>query len=218
MSGTPLAQLGLSKIDKLCDAKFITKIIKTTKTDFALFVSKNNDLKNFLVGLEEQIEKTNDEYKEAIEEYISAIPEDVLKFRNDLKEMKRKEKVRKKEIERDALKAELKREMEAEKKKKELEEKMGIKHKDEAEPEPEPIHAKALSFKKPDPIPEKAIEETVKEIVDGKNYQKSMDLGEFFEFLKEVVKEDMLVIKSDQGRLNIRDLDLDEGIIRIKVE
>lgn len=233
-SGSSLVQLGLIKIDKLCDAKFITKIIKTTKTDFSLFVKENGDLLKFLTELEKKIDRTNEEYKESIEEYLATIPDEVLKFRNRLKEIKRQEKLHKKEIEKEALKAEIRQEMEAAEKKKALEEKLGIQTANsDTKLAEEKITEKALSFKKPAKIPsdnqnikQTNIKQTIdksdiKEIlesIDSKSYQKSMDLGEFFEFLKEVVKNDLLIIKSDKGRLTIRDLDLDDDIIRIKVE
>ena len=123
----PLVELGLHKIDKLCDAKFISKIVKTTKTDFALLVKKNADLRNFLLDLEKQMDSDLNQYKEMIEEYVGSISVDILKFRNELKEIKRQEKLRKKELEREALKAEIKREMEAEERKKEIEKKLRFK-------------------------------------------------------------------------------------------
>lgn len=210
LQDTTLVKLGYGKIDKLCDAGFIRKIFKSTKKDFALFVSNSTEMQTFLEGLEEKIEETNGEYREMIQEYLESIPDEVNKFRTKLKELQRLKKLNQMEIQKKLLREEILKEMEAENKKKEIQEKLGIK----------PTTNQSST--------EESVEETEKSDTTNqmtfksrppKTFcQNSMDLGEFYAFLKVVIKNDWIIIKSDQGRMKVRDLDLDDDKIRIKVE
>jgi hypothetical protein len=227
-----LTKLGYPKIDRLCDASFIRSIFKSTKKDFAFFVSENQDLQDFLDSLEQKIEQTNTEYQGMIQEYVESIPDEVNQFKVKLKEIGREKKKQEKALAKQMLREEILREMEAEKKKKELEEKLGITKPDPpttpektTTPQPDPPKTKGktkFSFRKRSP-PDTPVKEVVDQVLQQTmppktTIQDSMDLGLFFEFLKEVVKNGHLVIKNDSGRLDIRDLDLDEDKIRIKVE
>tara|TARA_R100001163_G_C5068434_1_gene208701 strand:+ start:1214 stop:1900 length:687 start_codon:yes stop_codon:yes gene_type:complete len=226
MGDTTLVKLGFSKIDKLCDASFVRKIFKSTKKDFALFVSENEDIKGFLESLEEKIEETNSEFQEMIQEYIESIPEDINKFKLKIKELQREKKQNAKEREKQLLREEILREMEAEKKKSELESKLGMKKEitfkkadeDKAKMLKKPKFKLKTTENKEAEIKtiEKAIDETIPSTKAGVG--DSIDLAHFFAFLKEVVKNDLLIIKNDEGKLNIRDVDLDEDKIKIKVE
>lgn len=218
-----LTKLGYPKIDRLCDASFIRGIFKSTKKDFAFFVSENQDLKDFLDTLESKIEDTNSEYQGMIQEYLESIVDEVNQFKVRLKEIGREKKKQQKELQKQMIREEILREMEAEKKKRELEEKLGITKSTTPEktttPDPPKTKGKTkFSFRKRSP-PDTPAKDVVDQILPAKTtIQDSMDLGLFFEFLKEVVKNGHLVIKNDSGRLDIRDLDLDEDKIRIKVE
>jgi len=218
MSDTTLAKLGYPKIDKLCDAAFIRSIFKSTKKDFSFFVSENDDLQGFFESLEDKIEETNAEYQGMIQEYLESISDEVNQFKVKLKEIQREKKQKEKEMAKQLLREEILREMEAEKKKQAIETKLGIKKPSEQPEEKDPeVKVKSkLSFKKKS----KPAEEIVEKVVESPKQpiQESMDLGLFYAFLQEVVKKGHLIIKNDSGRMNIRDVDLDEDMIRIKVE
>ena len=223
MTETTLVKLGYGKIDKLCDATFVRKIFKSTKKNFALFVSENQDIQEFLTSLEERIEETNSEYQDMIHEYIESISEDVNSFKLRLKEIEREKKQKEKDRQKQLIKEEILREMEAEKKKMELESKLGIKKPVESDIDDEENGIKTKLKLKPKPrnvvntqeIMEKIIEETK----ESSHYaDKDIDLGLFYKFLQQAIKNDLLIIKNDKGRMTIRDVDLDEDKIRIKVE
>lgn len=229
MSETSLIKLGYSKIDKLCDATFIRKIFKSTKKDFALFVSENPDLQSFFEGLEVKIDETNVEYQTMIEEYLDSIQEDINVFKLNLKELEREKKQEEKERQKEQIRQEILKEMEAEKRKAELESKIGI-LKPKAESTTDEKESSGLKFKsklklkeKPDENTDKSIKPIDKLMTEVQKPttasfdQGSMDLGLFFAFLKEVIKNDLLIIKSDQGRMTIKDIDLDDDKIRVKV-
>lgn len=225
MSDTTLAKLGYPKIDKLCDASFIRSIFKSTKKDFSFFVSENDDLQGFFESLEDKIEETNAEYQGMIQEYIESISDEVNQFKVKLKEIQREKKQNEKEMAKQQLREEILREMEAEKKKQAIEDKLGIKKPSDQESKKDEDEGQSksrakLSFKKKKVFPLEVVEEKV-EKSSPKNeptIQESMDLGLFYAFLKEVVKKGHLIIKNDSGRMTIRDVDLDEDMIRIKVE
>jgi hypothetical protein len=221
MSETTLVKLGYSKIDKLCDATFIRRIFKSTKKDFALFVSENPDLQSFFEGLEVKIDETNVEYQTMIEEYLDSIQEDINVFKLNLKELEREKKQEEKERQKEQMRQEILKEMEAEKRKAELESKMGI-IKPKVESASDEKESSGLKFKSKLKLKEKPNENTDQSIkpIDKPSTtfdQATMDLGLFFVFLKEVIKNDLLIIKSDQGRMTIKDIDLDDDKIRVKV-
>lgn len=248
MSETTLPKLGLNKIDKLCSADIVRQLFKSTKKDFALFVSENEDLLSFFQSLEEKIDETNAEYLEMIREYMESIPDEINAFKLKIKELERKRKIDEKARQKEIIKQEILKEMEAEKRKAELQEKLGIKptpSKEEDSEEETPAEedeqekkikfftkGKKLNEKKPSEKPnaeksnpEKSSDKPDYEKINDKNIknlednlkQNVMDLGMFFAFLKEVVKNDLLIIKSDEGRMTVKDLDLDDDKIRIKV-
>lgn len=194
-----LAKIGLVKLDRLCDAKFINSLVKTTKTDFAILVNKNAELKAFLGEIEKLIEDDHNKCKLMIQEYLELISSDILQFRSDLKEIKRQEKLRKKEIEREAMKAELRREMASDEKKQAILDKIGITTEEK----------KPLNFK----------QAKSSDIKISESQMQTMDIGTFYDFLRETVKNNLLIIKSDEGKMTIRDIDLDEntGVIKIKI-
>ncbi|MEX0596368.1 MAG: hypothetical protein WD512_07690 [Candidatus Paceibacterota bacterium] len=228
MSETTLVKLGYNKIDKLCDATFIRKIFKSTKKDFALFVSENPDLQSFFEGLEAKIDETNVEYQSMIEEYLESIQEDINVFKLNLKELEREKKQEEKERQKEQMRQEILKEMEAEKRKAELESKIGI-LKPKAESGSDEKESSGLKFKSKLKLRERPEENTDKSIKPIDKLmtevqkpsttfdQATMDLGLFFVFLKEVIKKDLLIIKSDQGRMTIKDIDLDDDKIRVKV-
>jgi len=235
LGDTSLVKLGFPRLEKLLDAKFIRSIFKTTKKDFALFISENDEVKAFLTSLESKIVEADDEYKQMIQEYMESISDDINKFKTHLKDLQRKKKQQVVDIQKKLLREEILRELEAEKKKQEIIDKLGIKKtesidSDEAK-DKEELEIIPLKFKKSNLTPQKSdvkdaikdtkdIKEIAKDIIDSTpdKYQKSLDLGEFYAFLKEVIKNDLLIIKSDNGRMKIRDVDLDNNVIRIKVD
>jgi len=234
-----LAKLGLNRLDKLLDAKVVRGFFKSTKKDFALFISENDEVKDFLTSLEEKIVEADDEYKQMIQEYMESISDDINKFKTHLKELQRKKKLQVAEIQKKLIREEILREMEAEKKKQEIIDKLGIKKTEKESINEETIETitptvSQLKFKKSstskkiessnkddkpsDDQNKQIINEIIKNVNDDEKYQKSLDLGEFYAFLKEVIKNDLLIIKNDTGRMKIRDIDLDNNIIRIKVD
>jgi len=62
MSDTTLSKLGYPRVDKLCNAKFIDNLVKSTKKDFSLFVSTHDGLGTFFKKIEERL----DDYDEKI--------------------------------------------------------------------------------------------------------------------------------------------------------
>lgn len=248
LTETTLAKLGFPRLEKLCDAKFVKSFFKTTKKDFALFVSENDEVRDFLSSLEEKMVEADDEYREMIQEYMESISDDINKFKTHLKELQRKKKLNILETQKKLLREEILRELEAEKKKQEIIDKLGIKpqkpessfkkhdsdnesdvrEKDKEEQEtPKP----AFKFKSKNNV-DKPIDNINKsnksKDIDKKSidqdkdkedsYQKSIDLNEFYAFLKEVIKNDLLIIKHESGRMKIKDIDLDNDVIKIKVE
>lgn len=222
MTETTLVKLGYGKIDKLCDATFVRKIFKSTKKNFALFVSENQDIQEFLTSLEERIEETNGEYQDMIHEYIESISDDVNSFKLRLKEVEREKKQKEKDRQKQLLKEEILREMEAEKKKMELESKLGIKKPIESDIDDEEnngIKTKLKLKPKPRNLVNTPVEKIIEEAKEASHYDnKDIDLGLFYKFLQQAIKNDLLIIKNDKGRMTIRDVDLDEDKIRIKVE
>ena len=230
MTETTLVKLGYSKIDKLCDATFIRSIFKSTKKDFALFVSENEDLQSFFESIEEKIDETNVEYQGMIREYVESISDDVNAFKLKIKEVERKKKLDEKERQKELLKQEILKEMEDEKRKAELEAKLGIKpnsgnnkaNKEYEEEETDSSGKPELKFKSKLKLKDIEPKDNKNDSNNSNNLPKSfdqgsMDLGLFYAFLQQVVKNDLLIIKSDSGRMTIKDLDLDDDKIRIKV-
>lgn len=230
---TTLPKLNLGKVDKILDAPLIKRIFKSQKKDFVLFVSYHQDLRQYLDGIEKQMDKTNQNYQEQIHEYLESINDDVIRFKTKMKEIERKNKVNKKELEKQALREEILREMEAEKKKKQLEEKVGVlKLKPKVSTESPttgkiPIEAKKEQPQSPTtqevdtetkPSEPDSLAQPKSQEVNTQTEPDSLDLAQFFKFLKQVVDDDLLVIKNDHGRLTIKDIDLDDDKIRIKVQ
>jgi hypothetical protein len=149
-----------------------------------------------------------------------------------IKEIERKKKQDEKERQKELLKQEILKEMEGEKRKAELEAKLGVKtsskskedgeneddgNEEEEKEEPEIKFKPKLKLKDIEPKGKSSTLPPLEPNNAPSFSQSSMDLGLFFAFLKEVVKNDILIIKSDQGRMVIKDLDLDEDKIRVKV-
>lgn len=146
-----LSKIGLAKVDKLCDAKWVKTIFNTSKKEFAQFVEQTSEVKDFMKGVEDRIDGAHEELRDLIRKYLErvTIKEQADQFKSDLKEaererrrLKKKEEAEAKKNERELMKEELRKELLAEmddsKEKAALEEKVGV------------MPRKKISFKKND--------------------------------------------------------------------
>lgn len=118
-----LSKIGLPKVDKLCDAKWVKTIFNTSKKEFAQFVEQETDLRDFMSGLEDRIGDAHDEFRDLIRKYLErvSISDKAEAFKSKLKEqekeqkrLKKKEEAEAKKIDREIMKEQLRKELLAE--------------------------------------------------------------------------------------------------------
>lgn len=222
-----LTKLGFPEIDKICPADFVKKNFKSTATkkDFAFFVSENEDFRHFLEQLEGDFLDKKEEYRDMIGEYLESISDDVLKFLNELKEKKRLKKIQEKQIQEklieDRIRAKIYKEIEDKKKKTELEAKLNISPKseetDKLNENNKPKETKTSKIKTTTTTIKAKLKNKIPvPHVDASQIQ--ITLSDLFKALRTADEQKLIIIKTDNGPMNIRYIDLEDGKIQIKVE
>lgn len=116
------------RLDKICDAPFIRKVLGTTKKDSILFISNNVICNAFFQIKEQDIQTHNDLIKGEILDFFQSpqMQMEVAKFKATIKEKKAQETLKKKELEKQAIIEEYLREQERKKKEAEERERLGL--------------------------------------------------------------------------------------------
>jgi hypothetical protein len=218
-----LKKLGYENLDKIVSVDYLkTTVFKSfTKKDFCLFVSENDSCKQYMKALEQKVLASHIEVKGMLTQYLSTISTEITKFKNQVKEIKRKAKLEEDKLKEQMIFEKKLQEMVNGGKKDELEKKLGIsldKYVDKSAPNtPE---ATPMEVDKPKA---KFVVNVVKKPITSNIPEKlidtgSLDLNTFFAFLQQVIKNDLLIIKDMEGnKLAIHDLDLDNDKIRMKL-
>lgn len=116
------------RLDKICDATFIRKVIGTTKKDAVIFITENDECRRFFEEKEIEIDRHNEIVRNDILQFFQAnnMPYEVAKFKAVIKEKVAKDKVRKKELEKVAIIEQYLREKEQAKKEAEDRARLGL--------------------------------------------------------------------------------------------
>ena len=106
------------RLDKICDAAFIKRALGTTKKDSVVFISDNQMCRDFFTEKEAEIDRHNELVREDIMQFLQdpRMQLEVAKFKSIIKEKVAKEKLNKKDLEKQAIIEEFLREQEKAKK------------------------------------------------------------------------------------------------------
>ena len=127
MSTSTLSKI-FPKLDKICDAPFIRKVVGTTKKDAVIFLTDNQECRRFFEVKESEIDRHNELVQNDISDFLSQnhMQIEIAKFKACIKERQAREKVQKRELEKQAIIEEYLRTQDKEKREAEEREKLGM--------------------------------------------------------------------------------------------
>jgi hypothetical protein len=201
-------------VDKVCDATFLKKATGLqTKKDATQFILNHPDAREFFSRMNEGMVKSNKDVQEKISKYLSTLNEDLNKFKKQLKFVKEQDKINKKNSEREALKAEIRREMEREEKEKQ-------EHKTVRESLGMPIEKINTEQITPDLSPIEPVvktpimtetNNTKSPTVSPSQSPKSLELTDFYKFMNKVNEMGLLKCQTPDGTpVNIQQISFNE--------
>lgn len=126
-SSTTLSKI-FPKLDKICDATFIRKVVGTTKKDAVVFITDNQECRRFFEAKEAEIDRHNELVQNDIRDFLTQknMQYEIAKFKAVIKEKQAKEKADKKALEKQAIIEEYLRQQEKQKKETEERAKLGM--------------------------------------------------------------------------------------------
>lgn len=127
MSNTTLSKI-FPKLDKICDATFIRKVVGTTKKDAVVFFTDNQECRRFFENKEAEIDRHNELVQNDIRDFLSqeTMKYEIAKFKAVIKEKQAKEKASRRELEKQAIIEEYLRQQEKQKQEAEDRAKLGM--------------------------------------------------------------------------------------------
>lgn len=211
---TSLKKLGFDHLDKLITIDVIKKTIckSMTKKDFCLFASHNSRCKAVLKKYDSAVTEANEKIIEGLIEDLALLDTELAKFKNELKEIKRKKAVEEAKLKEEEIFQRILQEKLKEKSKEDLEKEYGIPI--EKLGAPDPPKNKLVFSKKADKEEEEESQPPPTSTV--------LDLGTFYAFFQQVVKRDLIHIKDMNGNrlvVDYLDLELDNEpeVIKMRV-
>lgn len=147
MAATSLSKF-LPKIDKICDAPFFKKLIKTSKKDAVIFINENKFFHDFLQNKEDEINRFYKLVREDIVKFASTkeMKLAVISFKTCNKEKIARDKADRKELEKKAIIEEYLREQERSKEKEKDRKAFGLTQPEKLKVEVKPVNTSPISI------------------------------------------------------------------------